>query len=170
MSKHFSKLAHDNGLWKELVVKNSFYSAAGRRREFPTRIPASISDATIVQLRAAARSAARSVAANGNNHVSTDSKSHDRISTDTMHRQKPSNCYSDKKWSSQGEDLDFYHEYIARHCPLSLSWLKSPDDPETRFKHEIRGIGLIGNSGETVIAPLDNDSVCLWSVGHDDDG
>ena len=170
MSKHFSKLAHDNGLWKELVVKNSFYSAAGRRREFPTRIPASISDATVVQLRAAARSAARSVAANGNNHASTDSKSHDQISTDTMHRQKPSNCYSDKKWSSQEEDLDFYHEYIARHCPLSLSWLKSPDDPETRFKHEIRGMGLIGNFGETVIAPLDNDSVCLWSVGHDDDG
>ena len=167
VSKKFSKLTHDNELWKKLVVKSSFSPAAGRRREFLTGIPASISDPTVVQLRAAARSAARSVAANG---TSTDYKSPDWISTDTRHRQKASGYCSDKARSSQGEDLNFYHEYIARHSPLSLSCLQIPDEPETRFKHEIRGIGLVSNYGETVIAPLDDDSVCLWSVGHDDDG
>lgn len=92
------------------------------------------------------------------------------MSTDTRGSQESSDCYSDEKRSSRGEDLNFYHEYIARHSPLSLSWLRSPDEPETRIKHEIRGIGLAGNYGETVVAPLDNDSVCLWSVGHDDNG
>ena len=167
VSKKFSKLAHDNELWKKLVVKSSFSPAAGRRREFLTGIPASISDPTVAQLRAAARSAARSVAANG---TSTDCKSPDRTPTGTRHGRKPSGYCSVKERSSQGEDLNFYHEYIARHSPLSLSWLQSPDEPETRVKHEIRGIGLVGNYGETVIAPLDNDSVCLWSVGHDEDG
>ena len=193
MSKRFSKLAHDNQLWKELVFHSSFSSAARTRREYLARIPASIPDPTALQLRAAARSAARSVAARGNNHTSHDRKPPDRISTGTRHRQKRSDCYSDEERSdristgtrhrqkrsdrysgeersSQGEDLNFYHEYIARHSPLSLSWLQSPDKPGTSFKHEIRGIGLIGHHGETVIAPLDNDSVCLWSVGHDDDG
>ncbi|KAL8796993.1 MAG: hypothetical protein Q9195_000764 [Heterodermia aff. obscurata] len=171
VSKHFSRLAHDNRLWKELVVKNSFSSAVGRRREFLTGIPAWISDpTTVVQLRAAARSAARSVAGNDDDHASTGRKFPDQKSMDTRHRQKPGDCYSDKKRSSQGEDLNYYHEYIARHSPLSLSWLKSPDEPGTRFKHELRGIGLVGTFGETVIAPLDNNSVCLWSVGHDEDG
>ena len=170
VSKHFSILAHDNELWKQLVIKDSFYSAAGRRREFLTPVPASNPDPAVVQLRAAAKSAAKSVAANGNKHASTDCSSPKQKSTNTRHRRKPSHYHSDKELLSQGEDPNFYHEYIARHSPLSLSWLKSPDQPEKRLQYEIRGIGLVGNFGETVIAPLDNDSVCLWSVGHDDDG
>ena len=194
MSSNFSKLAHDNELWRELVLKSSFSPSHGRRRENLASIQASASDPTVVQLRAAARSAAarsvvagnnhastdskraaaksaaRSNAAKGKNHASTGFKSHDKMSMDTSRRQKLRDGYSDEKGSSQAEYLNFYHEYIARHSPLSLSWLESPGEPETRFKHEVRGIGLLGNFGETVIAPLDNDSVCVWSVGHDDDG
>ena len=67
------------------------------------------------------------------------------------------------------KDVNFYHEYIARHSSLSLSWLQKPSNGTGRDHHEVRGMGLFGNFGETVVAPLDDDSVCLWSVGRDVD-
>ena len=67
------------------------------------------------------------------------------------------------------DTVNFYHEYIARHSPLSLSWLQVPFEPQRKHRHEIRGLGVTGHLGETIVAPLDDDSVCLWSVGRDDD-
>ena len=67
------------------------------------------------------------------------------------------------------ENVNFYHEFIARHSPLSLSWLQKPSNGTSKDHHEVRGMGLLGNFGETVVAPLDNDSVCLWTIGRDVD-
>lgn len=72
--------------------------------------------------------------------------------------------------SCPGEKVNWYEEYTARHAPLSLNWLPRPVDssksPEN-IKHEIRGLGLkiYGDEG-TVVAPLDNGSVCLWNIGR----
>lgn len=72
--------------------------------------------------------------------------------------------------SSPGEKVDWYAEYRARHAPLSLSWLQQPvaEPYGTKEKLEIRGLGIFKDHDENiVIAPLDDGSVCLWSV---DDG
>lgn len=69
------------------------------------------------------------------------------------------------------EKVDWYSEYIARHAPLSLSWLQQPfSEPNGNGeKLETRGLGLLKNGGEDiVVGPLDDGSVCLWNIGQDD--
>ncbi|MCJ1405421.1 hypothetical protein MMC11_008649 [Xylographa trunciseda] len=71
--------------------------------------------------------------------------------------------------SYPNEKVDWYGEYIARHGPISTSWLQQPTirDGNTDETHEIRGMALHHDSnGSRVVAPLDDGSVCLWELGH----
>ena len=71
--------------------------------------------------------------------------------------------------SYPNEKVDWYGEYIARHGPISTSWLQQPTIREgsTDETHEIRGMALHHSSnGSRVVAPLDDGSVCLWELGH----
>ena len=65
--------------------------------------------------------------------------------------------------------MDWYGEYVARHGPLSMSWLQQPvltDLPQE--KQEIKGIGFYnGHDGNKVVAPLDDGGVCIWDINHD---
>ena len=64
--------------------------------------------------------------------------------------------------SLASEKVDWYSEYIARHAPLSLSWLPHPCD--------IRGIGLLKrDSKDILVTPLQDGSICLWDLGTDVD-
>lgn len=71
-----------------------------------------------------------------------------------------------------GEKVDWYREYVARHAPLSLSWLQQPDRGAdfSNPKVEIRGMGLLKRDGTNiVVGPGEYGSVCLWDVGRDND-
>ncbi|MCJ1480816.1 hypothetical protein MMC06_000971 [Schaereria dolodes] len=67
------------------------------------------------------------------------------------------------------ETVDWYGEYIARHGPISMSWLQQPMGPTDTVEEsrEIGGLGYIHN-GNKVVAPLDDGSVCLWDIGYED--
>ena len=67
------------------------------------------------------------------------------------------------------EKVNWYDEYIARHAPLSISWLQQPchSRHQTEQKIEARGLGLLRQDRNNVaVAPLDDGSVCLWSLGQ----
>ena len=67
--------------------------------------------------------------------------------------------------------MDWYNEYVARHAPLSISWLQQPADDSHKIIENIepRGLGFLQKDGDNiVIAPLDDGSVCLWNIGQDD--
>ena len=70
------------------------------------------------------------------------------------------------------EKVDWYDEYIARHAPLSMSWLEQPFSKQNglREKVETKGLGILKdhNDSSVVVAPLDDGSVCLWSIGRED--
>ena len=70
------------------------------------------------------------------------------------------------------EEVDWYAEYIARHAPLSMSWLEQPFGEQNglREKVETKGLGILKehNKSNVVVAPLDDGSVCLWNIGSDD--
>ncbi|GAB1216690.1 hypothetical protein ATERTT37_005908 [Aspergillus terreus] len=76
--------------------------------------------------------------------------------------------------SYEGEEVDWYSEYIARSAPISFSWLQQPftPDPQSKKRHnrEVKGLGLLrdwSSSRENkVIAPLDDGSVCIWDINH----
>lgn len=69
------------------------------------------------------------------------------------------------------EKVDWYHEYIARHAPLSISWLEQPFSKQNGLseKLETRGLGILKDHDDSmVVAPLDDGSVCLWNIGHEE--
>ena len=67
------------------------------------------------------------------------------------------------------EKVDWYGEYIARHAPISISWLQQPvvDLSDNEAKREIRGMGLLADHGDMkAVGPLEDGSVCVWDIGH----
>lgn len=68
------------------------------------------------------------------------------------------------------EKVNWYDEYIARHAPLSMSWLEQPFSEQNglRVKLETRGLGIFKDDNSMVVAPLDDGSVCLWNIGRED--
>ena len=69
--------------------------------------------------------------------------------------------------SYQDEQVDWYAEYIARHGPLSTSWVQSAfsDTRAPSERLETRGMAL--HRSDHVLAPLEDGSVCLWSLGNE---
>lgn len=54
------------------------------------------------------------------------------------------------------EKVDWYEEYVARHAPISTSWLQQPGDGESAGREylEVRGMALYtpkGESGATMV-------------------
>ncbi|KAE8355405.1 hypothetical protein BDV28DRAFT_129064 [Aspergillus coremiiformis] len=75
--------------------------------------------------------------------------------------------------SYEGEDIDWYSEYIARNGPISFSWLQQPStsqDQGKRAPREIKGLGLLRDWSSArqnkAVAPLDDGSVCIWDLNH----
>ena len=69
-----------------------------------------------------------------------------------------------------GEKIDWYSEYIARHAPLSVSWLRQPYNEANGIREtlETRGLGLYNrDEGDLVVAPMDDGSICIWNLGED---
>lgn len=69
------------------------------------------------------------------------------------------------------EKVNWYDEYIARHAPLSMSWLEQPfcEQNGLRERLETRGLGIFkDHDNSMVVAPLDDGSVCLWNIGQED--
>ena len=69
------------------------------------------------------------------------------------------------------EKVNWYDEYIARHAPLSMSWLEQPFSEQNglRERLETRGLGILKDRDNSmVVTPLDDGSVCLWNLGCED--
>ncbi|KAL2812522.1 hypothetical protein BJX63DRAFT_421741 [Aspergillus granulosus] len=75
--------------------------------------------------------------------------------------------------STEGENVDWYSEYIARYGPISLSWLqqpfsKTPGGGKTHI--EVKGMGLLKDWSSArqnkVVSPLSDGSVCVWDLNH----
>ncbi|CAL5874356.1 uncharacterized protein PFLUO_LOCUS8652 [Penicillium psychrofluorescens] len=76
--------------------------------------------------------------------------------------------------SAEGEDVDWYSEYIARHGPISLTWVQQPrirNAGGRRWERcEVKGMGLLKDWSSArenkIVAPLDDGSVCIWDLNH----
>jgi hypothetical protein len=76
--------------------------------------------------------------------------------------------------SAEGEHVDWYSEYIARHGPISLSWVEQPSIRKGERKrgqpYEVKGMGLLKDWSSArqnkIVAPLEDGSVCIWDLNH----
>ncbi len=155
VSKHFFKTYRDNNLWKDLCLDDSLIPEAARR--FQTHDTPSIprpQEPTALDLRRAV------------DHLNPTLR-------DYLPRKDRPTRRAASSWDPAypGEKVDWYNEYIARHAPLSISWLQQPINDSHKIIENIepRGLGLLRKDGnDVVIAPLDDGSVCLWNIGQDD--
>jgi len=74
-------------------------------------------------------------------------------------------------WDSSypDEQTNYYEEFIHRHAPINIGWLKIPGSSYegSGSSNEATGVGVFYNStgdAEHVVAPLDDGSICLWDV------
>ena len=87
------------------------------------------------------------------------------------------NLYAEKlraltNWdpSYPGEKVDWYTEFVARRGPVSVSWIQQPADGdlEAQKMRDVQGLGLLTSGNATrIVAPLEDGSVCLWDIDHD---
>ncbi|KAJ5700634.1 hypothetical protein N7536_003647 [Penicillium majusculum] len=76
--------------------------------------------------------------------------------------------------SAEGEHVYWYSEYIARHGPISLSWVEQPSVRKGEGKrgqsYEVKGMGLLKDWSSArqnkIVAPLEDGSVCIWDLNH----
>ena len=151
-SKHLFKITRDNELWKRFCLDDSHSEAARRRRDFLYGPPIPIQEPRVFELQ-------RAVARSGNSNASQKAEA---ATARAMASWDPT--YPDEK-------VYWYEEYIARHAPLSISWLEQPfGEPNgLREKLETRGLGVFKDHDDSlVVAPLDDGSVCLWKIGCED--
>lgn len=162
VSKRFFGLARDNNLWRlhcyeqSWAAANASYSAnrASARR---------VTDST-TPLSSLGQTSLRSLIqpdislSNGDQNVSFAERSRAAATWDP---------------SYEGEDIDWYSEYIARNGPISFNWLQQPftkEDEGKKTHREVKGMGLLRDWSSArqnkAIAPLDDGSVCIWDLNH----
>jgi len=161
ISKYLLKITSDNELWKRFCLDSSHSASVRRRIEFLSGAPIPIQDPAVVHLRSAAHHNSRN---RGNESLSAIGS--DVASRDHVYGSK------DDCVLAQSARLSWYGEYVARNAPLTLSWLQPSfrqDGQPSRQEAEARGLDCFGDSGERIIAPIDDGSVCIWDIGHDID-
>lgn len=133
-------------------MDDSHSEAARRRRDFLAGPPIPIQEPRVFELQ-------RAVARSGNRNAS---QKIEAATARAMASWDPTYPH---------EKVDWYGEYIARHAPLSISWLEQPFNEQNGLREELetKGLGLFKDHDDTmVVAPLDDGSVCLWKIGCED--
>ncbi|KAI9761294.1 MAG: Ubiquitin-conjugating enzyme E2 11 [Chaenotheca gracillima] len=178
--KRLHQITRDNKLWKPLCFDDSQAEALRRRRELIFgALPV---DSRVLALQRAASSLTHHHNESGGEDASPETPAVSGGSGpsggDSDLSGGPSRARAIASWdpSYPGERVDWYQEYIHRHGPISFRWLQQPfyGKRSSRQILETRGMACLGNDTEyearqdtTMVAPLDDGSVCLWDVwGH----
>ncbi|KAL9103245.1 MAG: hypothetical protein Q9163_001696 [Psora crenata] len=181
VSKRFHELASDNELWRKLCFDESNSPAARRRDPAP---PKPIPERPIFELQRAVVNAGvggvarphtstNGTGATGDGRSTLGGSGHAndglRAKATSLRQENLRGGRGIASWDPTvpGEKIDWYSEYIARHAPLHLHWLQQPEGRlhGSRETLEVRGLGLLNDS--TLLAPLDDGSVCFWDIGQD---
>ncbi|KAB8079489.1 F-box domain protein [Aspergillus leporis] len=163
VSKRFFGLARDNNLWRlhcyeqSWAAKEASYSAARASGSLVTNSTAPLSSLGQTSLRSL---------------IQPDiSFSNESQNVPTFGERSRAAAEWDPSY--EGEDIDWYSEYIARNGPASFGWLQQPFTGEDRAKRtgrEVKGVGLLRDWSSArlnkAIAPLDDGSVCIWDLNH----
>ena len=165
MSKKLLQISRDNELWRNFCFDSSHFELARRHRaaQLATTVPGN--PILFFELQERARALASIRFQNGQSTVGQ-KVSQAKLSNSSLEMDRIRAMANwDPSYSS--EKVDWYAEYIARHAPISISWLQQPmrRGTEGEEKKEVRGMGLYRAShGMKVVGPLDDGSVCIWDI------
>lgn len=165
MSKRLFALARDNNLWRLHC-----YGASSTAKEVASGnrgLPGSLVTSSTTPISQLGQDSLRSLIQPRGSQSSTSGPENQE--EQGLSLRKRLRAAADWDPSFENEDIDWYSEYIARHGPISFSWLQQPL-ASGRHAHEIKGLGLLRDwtpaQQERVVAPLDDGSVCVWDLTH----
>lgn len=165
ISRRFLTIGRDAKLWRQFCFQDFYVKFWEKHKGIETRTPVPIPEPRVFELQ---RIVARSITNTPRQDVGSRDSSGKQGSKLSRRRRSVANW--DPSYPS--EKVNWYEEYIARHAPLSISWLQQPLPKTDGSKEgcEIRGMGLKSNIDERiVVAPLNDGGVCLWDIGRSDD-
>lgn len=159
MSSRFLSLARDNTIWK-LSCYDRSRAEAQRRRQ---RLLDEQSSSLLEELRNAMTSYT-----GVHQQPSTDDNERSRADSAADQRQK-ARALANWEPGYPGESIDYHEEYIQRHADVNIEWIDLPNQngSDQRELREATGIGILsdhGSSGQKLVSPLDDGSICIWDV------
>ncbi|MCJ1245944.1 hypothetical protein MMC30_003148 [Trapelia coarctata] len=169
-SKRLFKITRDTELWRNRCFEDSYSETARRRRGVQAGIPFAAPDPNILEIQRRVVELATTRNGQHGADAESDGESSKPGSTSNPNMER---VRAMANWdpSYPGERVDWYGEYIARHAPLSMSWLQQPrvEGSTMGRTREMKGMGLHydKNNGNRVVAPLDDGSVCVWNLGDE---
>lgn len=153
-------------MWRQFCFQDFHVKFWEKHKDIETRTPVPIPEPRVFELqRIVARSITNTPRQDGGSRDSCGKQGYSKLS-----RRRRSVASWDPSYPS--EKVNWYEEYIARHAPLSISWLQQPlvKTDDSKDGCEIRGVGLKINADERiVVAPLNDGGICLWDIGRNDD-
>ncbi|KAF1347741.1 hypothetical protein BDV97DRAFT_399953 [Delphinella strobiligena] len=153
LSRRFCELCRDNTIWKQECF-NASRAEAKRRRQL---IDSSTSP--LATLRYAFAGWSGPDALEGN------------ISQPARAAASSARSRALANWDPAypNEKPNYYQEYIHRHAPINVGWLRIPSlAGEGSEPNEATGVGLLqhteSGSPQHIVAPLDDGSISIWDI------
>ncbi|KOS42849.1 hypothetical protein ACN38_g6250 [Penicillium nordicum] len=167
ISKKFFALARDNNQWRLHCYEQS-WAARQAARSAARPSESVIGDAT-VSLSILGQESLLDII-----QPSVPLASEDSEDTREVSRSERARAAAEWDSSAEGEHVDWYSEYIARHGPISLSWVEQPmvrkGEGKRGQSYEVKGMGLLKDWSAArqnkIVAPLEDGSVCIWDLNH----
>ena len=168
VSHKYLSLARDNALWKTVCFEHSRVEALRRRQQL-----LNAQDSRLTELRNAV-SALPGADLSAWDVAQLRGSSQPRASVDPEAEARKQRNRALLNWEPgyPNEQLNYYEDYIHRHAPMDIGWLKLPrtDVVDKESLPEATGMGTICGSqdgySDRVVAPLDDGSVCIWDVSN----
>ncbi|KAF2090970.1 hypothetical protein K490DRAFT_33891, partial [Saccharata proteae CBS 121410] len=162
ISRRFLAIARDNNLWKTICFEHSRAEARRRRQQLESRMAPHLAEL--------ARAVSERTAVPGVHDSSAPSA---ELSAHKIAMREKQRALANWDPSYPGESVNFYEEYIARHAPITTSWLQPVHmgTGEDRENCEATGLGLLYEEGsqiaDKVIAPLEDGSIGVWNLNFE---
>lgn len=144
VSSRFLRLSREDNTWKQLCFDSS--RAESKRRRQQIRVDASGSQLSALRYAF---------------HVSQPSVASAVTRPRALANWDP---------AYPNEHSDYYEEYVHRHAPINIGWLRIPSvsADDTSEPNEVTGVGLLedtqNGTPQHIVAPLDDGSICIWDV------
>ena len=171
VSRRLFSVARDNNLWRLHCFEES-WSASGALRSATNKTSESLLTNSTASLSSLGQTSLRSLIQPGASVGLRDGKTSGLDQTPSYGQRSRAAASWDPSY--EGEEVNWYSEYIARNGPISLSWMQQPftrvSQGGKREYREVKGMGLLRDWSTArqnkVVAPLDDGSVCIWDLNH----
>lgn len=166
VSHRYLTLARDNALWKTICFDHSRVEALRRRTQLQNAQAAPLAELrNAISALPGADLSAWDVA-----QLQGRTQSVASLDPESEARRQRNRALVNWEPGYPNERLNYYEDYIHRHAPMDVGWLKLPktDATDKEAQLEATGIATIrGSENEfphQVVAPLDDGSICIWDV------